>query len=621
MRRALDDRQLVEQSIGGDTEAFGVLVNRYQSLICAVTYSATGNIERSEELAQEAFLRAWKNLPQLKDLSRFRAWLCTIARNLGSRAIEKRRRDVVDRATGLDAAEFATDGCEPCERLVGKEQQEAVWAALEAIPGAYREPMVLFYRRQQSVSQVAADLELSEHVVRQRLYRGRQLLKAEISSVVEETLSRSGPGKAFTVAVVAALPALTAQTASAAVAGAVAEGTPAAKPLLAAGLSGAVLGPILGLLGAVLGCWCSIKNTNSPRERRFMIRMTILFWLFLLLCIGLPLTLALAGLISRWVFWSCFALYFVFLLPLMFWSNARQRRIQMEEGTYRRPEDVVRHLPGQAVPGNFAGAIFGSQIWVLLVAGATGDWTAALIVFLLAFLVFFLSLRVYAGRSERYLRAGLVALLGVGAIDFGVVCLRWQTWQRVAEFEEKAGNVPFWLVALLIVVFVAVMAIAVIRADRRRSAAAAQPPGEDAASESGDSLRSGIYGSFAGAVFGSAGWLFMMSLRARDWTAAVVAVYAVVVFILSVRSCIAQPRRIWPILLLDVAALYVLHLVVLNVRWSHWMATWAQSDHPSSYAGGSLSYMNVLVTCIAAALALWLALRWTDDRRRDAIEK
>ena len=148
MRQALDDRQLVEQSIGGDTEAFGVLVDRYQSLICAVTYSATGSIERSEELAQEAFLRAWKNLSQLEDVRMFRAWLCTIARNLGSRAIERRRRDVVDRAAGLDAAESATDGSDPCERLVGKEQQEAVWAALEAIPLKYREPIVLFYRRQ-----------------------------------------------------------------------------------------------------------------------------------------------------------------------------------------------------------------------------------------------------------------------------------------------------------------------------------------------------------------------------------------------------------------------------------------------------------------------------------------
>ena len=78
MRQALDDRQLIEQSLGGDTEAFGVLVDRYQSLVCAVTYSATGRIEQSEELAQEAFLRAWKNLSQLNDGGDLRGFLNTL---------------------------------------------------------------------------------------------------------------------------------------------------------------------------------------------------------------------------------------------------------------------------------------------------------------------------------------------------------------------------------------------------------------------------------------------------------------------------------------------------------------------------------------------------------------
>jgi hypothetical protein len=212
----------------------------------------------------------------------------------------------------------------------------------------------------------------------------------------------------------------------------------------------------------------------------------------------------------------------------------------------------------------------------------------------------------------------LVALLGVGAIDLGVVCLRWGAWQRVAGFDEFGGNVPLWLVALLIAVFVAVMALGIVWLERKRSAAPAQRPAEDASSSTSGASRAGIYGWLAGTIFGSTGWLFMMSLTARDWVAVVVAVYAVVVFTLSARSCIAHRRRMWPVLLIDVAALYALYLVVLNLRWSHWMA---KSGHPSPYARISLTYVNVAVTLIVAALALLIGLRWAADRQRHTTEK
>jgi len=442
MRQAFDDRQLVEQSIGGNKEAFGVLVDRYQSLICAVTYSATGSIERSEELAQEAFLRAWKNLAQLKDLSRFRAWLCTIARNLASRAIKRRSHDVVDRAAGLDGAESATDGSDPSERLVGKEQQETVWAALEAIPPQYREPMVLFYRGQRSVSQVAADLELSGPAVRQRLYRGRQWLTAELSSLVEDTLGRSGPGKAFAVAVVAALPAVASQTASAAVAGVVAksaESVPAAKALVASGLSGAVLGPILGLLGGIVGAWCSTKNTRSPRERRFMIRTTVLLWLLLCGLIGVPLVLMLTGIVPAWFYWTCFTVFFCILIPLIFWGNRRQRQIQVEDGTFVPPPDARARPTKPAMYASFGGAMFGSILWLVILAGIAHDWAALVAVLGGAAVLLPVTARI-AGRRQRYWTAAYLALTGIAALTFTAVNLRWQRWMHVYRLSTSYNS-------------------------------------------------------------------------------------------------------------------------------------------------------------------------------------
>jgi DNA-directed RNA polymerase specialized sigma24 family protein len=71
------EAELLQASLAGRKEAFSVIVERYQSLICGIAYSGSGNIAKSEELAQETFIRAWKQLRQLKDLGSFRAWLCT----------------------------------------------------------------------------------------------------------------------------------------------------------------------------------------------------------------------------------------------------------------------------------------------------------------------------------------------------------------------------------------------------------------------------------------------------------------------------------------------------------------------------------------------------------------
>ncbi len=97
--------ELLQASVAGNKDAFGVVVHRYQSLICAITYSATGDIGKSEELAQETFLRAWRGLRQLDDLGRFRAWLCTIARNLVHQSVRDRFRDVNDAAEDLEKAD------------------------------------------------------------------------------------------------------------------------------------------------------------------------------------------------------------------------------------------------------------------------------------------------------------------------------------------------------------------------------------------------------------------------------------------------------------------------------------------------------------------------------------
>jgi len=193
-------------------------VGRYQSLVCAITYSATSSVEKSEELAQEVFLRAWRSLSQLQDLSKFRPWLCSIARSTVQNWFRDRQRDVVERAVPLAAvADKPSEESGPEETAMIREQRAVVSQALSEIPESLREPLILFYREQKSVREVAEQFGLTENTARQRISRGRKLLRKQVAHMVETTLARTRPGKAFTTAVLVCI-AGTAGKSSAAVA-------------------------------------------------------------------------------------------------------------------------------------------------------------------------------------------------------------------------------------------------------------------------------------------------------------------------------------------------------------------------------------------------------------------
>ncbi len=220
MNKATHDVALLKSCFQGHTESFEVLVGRYQSLVCAITFGATGSIELSEELAQETFLLAWKNLGQLKDLAKFKSWLCRIAQNVIHNWRRSDQRDVVIQAAPLEAVDsVSTAYPAPEEIAIQQEQQIVVNQALERIPDHYRLPLILFYREDKSIREVASLIGLNENATRQRISRARGLLKNQVAAMVETTLAKSKPGKAFTAGVVASLAGMSIKGATATAAG------------------------------------------------------------------------------------------------------------------------------------------------------------------------------------------------------------------------------------------------------------------------------------------------------------------------------------------------------------------------------------------------------------------
>jgi RNA polymerase sigma factor (sigma-70 family) len=274
-----NDAQLVECTLAGDRAAFTTIVKRYQSLVCSITYNATGSLSLSEDLAQDAFLAAWKQLSELREPARLRSWLCGITRFLVGKEFRRQGREPLHAAEPLEEIqEPSSPEASPLLQAVSREEEAILWRALERIPDTYREPLILFYREEKSIERVAAELELSEDAVKQRLSRGRKLLHEEVVAFVEGTLSRTAPGQSFSNAVLAMLPAVPAATVGAGLAGKSA--AMAKSGSMTAWL--APLTPFLGVFAAMMVNWISVRGAPTARERRFQRLWLSCFWTFVL---------------------------------------------------------------------------------------------------------------------------------------------------------------------------------------------------------------------------------------------------------------------------------------------------------------------------------------------------
>jgi len=262
---------LVIAAARGDADAYGELVTQTSPLVSSIALAIVRDLELSRDVAQEVFLSVWRDLKKLRNPESFLPWLRQTARNRAKTALRTDARKRKLGAAGLldellpvavDPRPSATD------RMIAKEELQALAEALAALPEETREVLTLFYREGQSVAQVASLLELSEVAVKKRLSRARASLRESIQEQIGETLRRTAPGAAFTAAVVIALPA-SAPTAAAAALGATskAAGSFGILKLLAPFIA-ALPGGIGGALGIIFGTRRWMNEAQDEEERQ-----------------------------------------------------------------------------------------------------------------------------------------------------------------------------------------------------------------------------------------------------------------------------------------------------------------------------------------------------------------
>jgi RNA polymerase sigma factor (sigma-70 family) len=237
----------------------------------------SGNVAKSEDLTQETFLVAWQRLQELQEPENLKAWLCGIVRNLARNSARKRTPTQFGAAENAENADLdpVDDASSPHDLAAEREEAAIVGQALCALPDKYREPLVLFYREDQSIQNVAEAMDLSQEAVRQRLSRGRNMLRDKMEAVIERSLRRTKPTSALTIAIMAALPCVASQAKAAIVAGTAAKAVPAiGKSFWSFSLLGVLVSPVISLAAMPLMARAAERAGKSPREKRYLVRFS-----------------------------------------------------------------------------------------------------------------------------------------------------------------------------------------------------------------------------------------------------------------------------------------------------------------------------------------------------------
>lgn len=180
---ATEDRADVAKVLAGDTAAFEGIVRRWQGPLVNMAYRFCRDRSRAEEMAQEAFLRAYRKLSHWRSDAPFSSWLFTLAANL----YRSELRRIPIRTVPLEDVPEPGDPRIPSSDLDVEQQENAVRQAVALLPAKYRDVVILYYFQGQDVSAAARSLGMTEGTLKSRLFRARKLLRSKLSRVFAGT--------------------------------------------------------------------------------------------------------------------------------------------------------------------------------------------------------------------------------------------------------------------------------------------------------------------------------------------------------------------------------------------------------------------------------------------------
>ena len=187
-----DDIRLIRRVLSGDDEAFTALVRKHQESVHALAWRRVGDFHFAEEITQDAFLRAYRGLPKLKDPGQFSGWLYVITNRLCNNWLEKNKSAI----TLLEDTPVVEVQRTAYERYVSEQhekkgqahREEVVRKLLAKLPESERTVMILHYLGEMTAKEIGNFLGVSMNTITSRLQRARKRLQQHEELLVQEML-------------------------------------------------------------------------------------------------------------------------------------------------------------------------------------------------------------------------------------------------------------------------------------------------------------------------------------------------------------------------------------------------------------------------------------------------
>ena len=195
-----EDGHIIHKCLGGDTAAFGLLVDKYRASVYALAYSKLGNFHDAEDVTQEVFLKAYQKLRTLKQWDRFLSWLYAITSNLCKDFSRSR-------SNRPDTEYVADQNKEHLEKLSvdsyhETEVYQSLHETLAMLPEIHRQVLTLHYLGGMRHREIAQFLGTSPHAIAMRLNRARSKLKTEMLTLMKTRFDQQKLQPAFTLNIV-----------------------------------------------------------------------------------------------------------------------------------------------------------------------------------------------------------------------------------------------------------------------------------------------------------------------------------------------------------------------------------------------------------------------------------
>jgi RNA polymerase sigma-70 factor, ECF subfamily len=188
--RSPQDAELVTQVLGGDRDAYGLLVQRHSRSLFALAYRVTGNQEDADEVVQETFLRAYRNLSRFEQRANFGTWLYRITMNCALDLKEKRRPEIgamqvaEDPEPGEHEVQLASSNPDQDQLVFGSQVREKVAEAMKLLSKTERAAFVMRHLEGRSIEEIAGVLGQKPNATKNSIFRAVQKMRQQLEPLV-----------------------------------------------------------------------------------------------------------------------------------------------------------------------------------------------------------------------------------------------------------------------------------------------------------------------------------------------------------------------------------------------------------------------------------------------------